>query len=91
MRCKHAVDQLIGAHFEGKYADWHFCVYANLAGDIECERRLPDCGTRRNDDEVRFLESGEEIVEIRELCRNAAHRLVVFVELVDSVEGGFED
>lgn len=87
----HAVDQLIGTHFQGEDADRHFAVDTDLSGDVEGEGRLTDGWSGAEDDEVGFLEAGKKVVEVGEVGRHAAEGMVALVKLVDALESVFED
>ena len=91
MRGDHAIDELVRTHFEREYADGNFGVDADLARDVECEGGFSDGGARCEDDEVGFLESREESVEIGESSGDAAEGVIALVELVDTLEGVFEN
>src|SRR3989338_11120203 len=51
-----------------------------LPRDVEGERRLTHRRPRGEDDEVGFLETGEQVVELWKARRNTAHRAAVFLK-----------
>ena len=91
MRRDHAIDELIRTHFEREDADGNLGVDTDLARDVEREGGFPDRGARGEDDEIGFLKSREESVEIGESGRDAAEGVIALVELINSFESVFED
>ena len=59
---------------------------AEVRGDAEPERRLPHRGSRREDDEIAWLEAGGQEVELAEAGRDARDLDARLVQLRDALE-----
>ena len=66
LACKETGRELILTHFELEY---HHVLFAGLRGverNIERKRRLAHAGTRRDENQVGFVEAGKRVVEVAE-------------------------
>jgi hypothetical protein len=59
----------------------------SLPRDVECERRLTDGGASREEDEIRFLETREDVVECRESGGDTAHPALMLLEMFKTLPG----
>jgi hypothetical protein len=85
-RAQHAERELLLRHLEREHGHARAAAERRVRGDVQRERRLPHAGTCRDDDEVRRLEPGRQVIEVREARRDARDRLLLLVQLLDDLE-----
>ena len=83
---EHAQEQLLLRHLEAEDADGLGRLRPDVLRDVQHQARLPHRRPGRDDDQVRGLEAGRQLVEIGEAGRHAGDQLLARVQLLDGVE-----
>jgi hypothetical protein len=86
LRREHTVGKLLTRHLEREEPDRRLVTDCSLPRDVECERRLTDGGASREEDEIRFLETREDVVECRESGGDTAHPALMLLEMFKTLK-----